>query len=314
MKKIDFLRMNKIKQENFLEVNRTLRILCLCCLFLVTPFSSNAQVSVEPVGKNDDGSIPAMVAISPSRVELKLGNNNRVDGNLRLVNLSDQDMVIHAEINNFDLDTNNQIRLIEPTEFSLDQWLIVSPLKFTIPAKKSQTIRLSARAPFKPSPGEYKALIGFEQQLPEGGSNEQTSIRVNFRLNAGIYVLSDPVQRKGEIQSIKAVQNEQGEEAIAITVKSTGNANVRLNGQMSVWSQGAFPGKNNVELYILSGDFINTPDNISHLSILPTSPVFAGTTRTLLTSVPPKTDSKPRVVFIKGRLGDTDFEKMITLP
>jgi len=84
------------------------------------------------------------IAVSPARFELDL-NQKRKTQTLEIVNSSDRPVEIGIDMANFDLDENNQLRVLPPTEQSLDQWIAINPTRVKIPAKGRRTMRFAIR-------------------------------------------------------------------------------------------------------------------------------------------------------------------------
>lgn len=266
-------------------------------LFCVINVQAQTQVGIVDPGIEP----PPMIALSPSRLELTL-EGNRADDAFKVINMSEQAVDIQTEVNHWTLDKHNRVRAIAPSETSLDQWLIASPLKFTIPAKSSQIVRISARPPFEPENKEYRAMLSFVQQLPS--VQDQVGLKVRFKLNAVVYISSGEIERYGQIDSITLRQND-GNQSVDFNISSEGNGGVRLDGQISVWPKSQYPGSKSIPDYILDGQFENIPDAAQSVRLLPKTPILAGTQRTLKAPVlaVQTTTTEPRVVHVRGRLG-----------
>ena len=101
---------------------------------------------------------PAQIAVSPSRFEIEIGPSPTTEA-LRVFNFSDRPVDVQASVAHWELDRNSRVVIVEPTEQSLDQWIVMNPLRFTIPAGGSQTMRFSIRPKTAPDPGEHRAMI-----------------------------------------------------------------------------------------------------------------------------------------------------------
>ena len=100
------------------------QILAILMLFFNVSISVAEEANLLP---------PPQVAVSPSVIETVLGNkpSNEV---IHVYNLGDKPLTISTTVAHWDTNKNNQVRVIPPTEQSLDQWIIINPLSFTIPA------------------------------------------------------------------------------------------------------------------------------------------------------------------------------------
>lgn len=254
---------------------------------------------------------PPQVAVSPSVIEVTLGKkpNNEV---IHVYNLSDKEMTVHTSVSHWDTNDNNQVRVIPPTVQSLDQWIIINPLTFTIPAGKSQVVRLSIRPQTIPSEGEHRGMVFFENKKQPNPTSKGVSAL--FRIGVGIYGLAGNIIRQGSLESL-TLNQESSVPALAFTIKSTGNANIRLAGQYSIWQKTDFP-TNATPVFDLSSKTNSFPDNVLHAATLPTTPVLAGTTRILLVPITLPKQAGEYTVFVNGILGENIIRQVfnITLP
>ena len=96
---------------------------------------------------------PAQIAVSPSRFEVEIGPKPTTEA-VTVMNLGKDPVTIMVTVASWDLDELNKVRILEPDEQSLDQWMVINPLRFTVPSGKSQTVRFSIRPKIRPLPGE----------------------------------------------------------------------------------------------------------------------------------------------------------------
>jgi len=282
---------------------------CAAILAFSLALLSIGQAAV--IIENPDGAgIPApQVAISPGRLELEIGKK-AANGSFRLFNLGDKPIVVQANVNHWDLDENNKIRTIPPTPQSLDQWLIVNPVNFTVAPGEAQTIRVAIRPRAKPEPGEHRAIIYFNQLLQ--GAAKPGAIQVKFRLGAVVYGLVDKVERRAKLHSISS-QIDNNSSEVLFDISSLGNASVRLNGQASIWPADRFPGTDNISDYILQGTSRNVPAAVLQISPLPTTPVLAGTRRIIRASLSAPRKTGRYILYVKGTLNDQPFSRKLEL-
>ncbi|MDX1388368.1 MAG: hypothetical protein R3344_04215, partial [Acidobacteriota bacterium] len=177
-----------------------------------------------------DGAPPAQIAVSPSRFEVEIGSKPTTES-VDVVNLGDQAVTIKVTVATWDLDERNQVRILEPDEQSLDQWMVVNPLQFTIPAGRTQTVRFSIRPKIRPLPGEHRAMLYFEQVLPE---ETAARIRLKFKVGVAVYAFAGDVTREGTLHGIDVVHG-QNPAHFRFDVSSDGTAHVRLHGEYEVY-------------------------------------------------------------------------------
>ena len=220
---------------------------------------------------------PAQIAVSPSRVEVAVGGSP-IDESVRLFNFGDHDVSVSVSVATWDLDEENRVRLVAPDEQSLDQWMVVTPLRFTVPAGESQVVRFSIRPRVRPTDGEHRAMIYFDQDLP---AEEEASMRVRFRVGVAVYGFAGEVARTGELHALRTVAGENSMAAV-LDVSSTGNAHVRFQGQYAIWPRDAFPGGEATSTIDDLGEpGTELPGAIVEAGFLPSTPILGGTRREL---------------------------------
>jgi len=224
----------------------------------------------------------AQIGVSPPIVEMTLAHGSAA-GSLRVLNLSANPVAVHVEINNWDLDANNKVRILPPNEQSADQWLVVNPLRFTIRGHDSQVIRFRARPQVQPAPGEHRAILYLVEDKPKESGKAKATFDVRFRFGVGIYCYQAPVVRRGALHSMTVL----GEKA-RFDISSKGNAHVRLHGQYAVWWASRFPGIEATREIPDLGQPKSPPlpKGIVATGFLPTTPVLPGTRRTLVLQLP----------------------------
>lgn len=275
-----------IKQAARLQRQRTRAVVATAILAAVPAFAAGAgQQGTDPAERVARGTSvqenrpPARLAVSPGKIEVVLGSRPIVQA-MRLLNLSDRPVPVKVSVAPWELDERNQVRVLEPTEQSMDQWMVFNPRSFTIPARSEQTVRFSIRPRVRPRDGEHRAMVYFEEQQPEEGPRTQ----VLFKLGVAVYAYAGSVARSGAINSIDVAADPQFLSA-AIDISSTGNAHIRLDGQYAVWPLGTFPGVSSVALMPdVQKPGFEAPEPILAAGLLPTLPILAGTRRQLVLS------------------------------
>ena len=221
---------------------------------------------------------PAQIAVSPSRFELAVDDRPSTES-VNLINLSKRDVTVQVTTSNWDLDETNRIRLLAPTEQSLDQWMVINPLRFTVPAGETQTVRFSIRPRVRPEPGEHRAMIYFNQVLPE--ATEQRILRVRFNVGVAVYALVGDPSRRGRLNAV-SVDNESNPVLTRFDVSSDGQAHVRLAGQYAVYPAAVYPGVEEtvgLDRELREG---RLPEHVLLAGYLPSRPVLPDTRRDVL--------------------------------
>ena len=246
------------------------RCTVLVALALAGLFVSGSAIAQGPVVHP-----PAVVAVSPSKFDIEIGNRPSVQS-LRVFNMGDQEIDVQASVANWVLTDANAVEIVEPDEQSLDQWIVINPLRFTIPPRSSQTVRFAVRPRVAPEDGEHRAMLYFEEVLPE--DREPSEVYVNFRVGVAVYGNAGEIRREPELNGVEVVADDQAF-AARFDVSSNGNAHVRLGGQYSVWPAGSFPGLSELVPMADAAADGAMPAGVVAAGLLPGVPVLAGTRR-----------------------------------
>ena len=209
-------------------------------------------------------SLSARMAISPPRIELQLSESGQANGEFAIINVSDRPLAVELSIFNWTLDESNSTKIIPPTPQSLDQWLIVNPLKVDIPANSNQTIRYGIRPKVKPELGEHRAII-YIKELPD--QTQPESQGVQFRLTYGlpIYANVGKVTRQANIQDSQLLFQDSDKIIFTLDISNPGLYYVRPSGLIGVWQQERYPGDEAADDYLFEAlssaqaDFPNKP-------------------------------------------------------
>ena len=257
-------------------------------VLLATATASRAGVTVK-LG-------PAItLGVSPPRFEIALDSASSTHA-LRVFNFGTETLQLQGSVNAWDFDEDNQLRVVEPTERTLDQWIVINPLRFSIPPGESQTVRFSIRPKVLPAPGEYRAMIYLEQP-----PTLQDSLTVRGRMGVAVYAYAGNIERVGDLD-VTVVSREQGPLA-AFDITSRGSAHVRLSGQYAVWPVETYPGTDATgPVEGLGEPGVAVPDSIVDAGFLPGMPVLPGDRRTLPMSLAPHLPAGDYILDINGDL------------
>lgn len=251
------------------------------------------------------------MAVSPARIEIPIGKRP-VARALKVTNQGNEAISVAIRVANFDLDENNKIREIAPTAQSLDQWIIIRPLKFTVPAGKTRTIRFAVRPYVQPRPGEHRAMIFLEQTPSKNSKRKPNTLEVRFRFGVAVYGQAGPARRRTRLHAISA-----DAAGFGLDVQNVGNAHARLRGRYGVWPVARFPGGVKARALLQASaksktGQIATPKGATLAGLLPSSPVLPGYRRRLGSKWPkPLAQGRYLIQFV-GRLGDASFIKQKT--
>lgn len=241
------------------------------------------------------------LAISPSRIEMY--PDTKSTESITVLNLGSSPMQVELSVQNWDFDNNNNYRALPPTPQSLDQWLIINPVRLTIPAKSQQTVRIAVRPRVEPVDGEHRAMVFFRQLNSEGKG-------LNFKFNVGvpIYAFFGEVTREAELLGMEF---DPIKLQFVFDVASKGNSYVRPEG-VFLAMKAADAGSDADILKRLDLEKM-TVDGLGTLASgkLAAKPIFAGTRRQVTSPVPIKEIlNEPYVVAIKASIGQQTFAEV----
>lgn len=250
---------------------------------------------------------PAQVAVSPSKLEVKIGARSTTES-LTLMNMGDDTVEIEVAVANWDLDESNQVRILEPNEQSLDQWMVINPLHFTVAGGESQTVRFSVRPRVEPEPGEHRAMIYFNQILPE---ESEHVVRVKFSVGVAIYGMVGEVERRGTIHDVEVVSGTNPLVA-RLDVSSDGSAHVRMNGHYAIYPADTYPGAERTKwVPDQKPHEIEVPELAVAAGTLPPRPVLATTRREILLQTQDELPPGDYILDLNGDLQGTVIDMAV---
>ena len=246
---------------------------------------------------------PGQIAVSPSVLEVKIGSKP-VNESIRLRNLKNIPVTIKVDVYNWTLDEHDKVKILPPAAKSIDQWMVINPVKFTIEPGKEQVIRFSIRPQSTPIPGEYRAMISFTQQsagLNAGG------VEVLFNLGVGVYGYADPLKHAAILNSLTF---DRSTGALKVDVQNNGNVHTRLKGDYAIWKKGTFPGFKEMSNYLNLPKGQKHPEGFIASGIMNNAPVLAGSKRTITTLIPLPKGNEEYIVAVEGDIDDKRIEKI----
>lgn len=247
------------------------------------------------------------LALSPSRVEIKADDISKTQS-ITVLNLGSTPMEVEVSVQNWDFDDNNNYRALAPTPQSLDQWLIINPVRLKVPAKGQQTVRLAVRPKAKPEAGEHRAMVFFRQVH---GSENAKGVNIKFNVGVPIYAYFGEVEQKATLHSM---QFDQSSNELSFDVSNEGNAYVRPQGFFMI-----VPADNKDSDALLLSRLNAKTGEVS--SVEPVSkgrfsakPVFAGERRVVRAALPIETELPEHYrLVVKANIAATTFEKVYVI-
>ncbi|MCB1672389.1 MAG: hypothetical protein R3F41_16145 [Gammaproteobacteria bacterium] len=246
------------------------------------------------VGVSAGAQPAARMGISPDRYEVTFDERGGDTQSLMIQNLSDQEITVSLSVSHWDLDENNQLRIIPPSEISLDQWIVINPLQVKIPPGSPQTIRWAIMPRLKPLAGEYRAMLFLEEKLPPAPPTEPDRIRMKMRYGLPIYAHVGERLARAEFNGIKV---DRDNNRVFLDIANTGNAHVRLNGNYGIWRLAEYPGDEQaLSLLRRAVNQLTEPEGFV-IGTLPTTVVLPENRRDIALSLPLGMPGKYRVVL-----------------
>jgi P pilus assembly chaperone PapD len=247
---------------------------------------------------------PGQIAVSPAMFELKIGPQP-VNESIRIKNLKKYPITLKVEVYNWALDEKNEVKILPPNIQSIDQWMVINPLSFTVEPGKEQVIRFSVRPRVTPTPGEHRAVIYF---LEQPSSATPGGVEVLFKLGVGIYGYTDPVTHATVLHNLTI---DRAARKLHVDLQNNGNVHTRLKGDYAIWKKGTFPGFKSMSNYLNWPIDKKKPEGFIAVGTMNNTPVLAGSRRTITTSIPlPDSKSGDFTVAVEGTIDDKRIEKI----
>ncbi|NTV06233.1 MAG: molecular chaperone [Chlorobiaceae bacterium] len=252
---------------------------------------------------------PGQIGVAPSMFELSIGQKP-VNESIKLFNLKKTPATVKVEVYNWTLDEKNEVKLLPPDKQSLDRWMLINPLSFTVEPGQSQVVRFSIRPTVKPEPGEHKAIIYFVEQPSVTNADSTKALEILFKLGVGVYGQAEPVKRSSSLNSLSF---DKTSSSLLADVTNNGNVHTRLKGNYSLWKKDAFPGVGAAAKFSDQQKQEKAPAGMIISGQINQTPVLPGSHRTLATQIPlPKTPGN-YILAINANIDGKAVEKTFIL-
>lgn len=246
------------------------------------------------------------VGVSPPIFEFKLQDRTPTQS-FKVINYSQKPVTFRVSVHNWTLNESGDTQILPPTENSLDQWIVVNPVEFTVPARGEQTVRFAVRPKVPPQAGEYRAMF-FLDTVPDPNA---TGVVVQGRLAIASYAYMGDVTRVGTLEGITIRKNPL---TAGFTVKSEGTAHLRLQGQYAIYRANNYPGAaatKPIENVQSPQAQANLPTGVLAAGTLPTLPTLPGSRRKIQLSLPANLGVGSYILDINGTLGDKTIDQAV---
>lgn len=251
------------------------------------------------------------ISVSPPRMKVDINSIKGRSNTIKVTNFDNKPVQIKAYVKNWTMDAENNLQDIPSTEKSLDQWILFTPSKFTVPAGGTQTVRFAIRPKVKPAAGEHRAVIYFEEIASNTDSNK---IGTKAAIGVVVYAYAGEIKRIGNVNSVSVDTKPNGINAV-FDVSNQGNAHVRMRGQYAIWNAAKYPGAKATSV-IKDVEDLNKKirANIVRVGNINLPPVLPNTSRKLLQNLTKETGKLPPgnyVLDINADLSGTQIDKGI---
>jgi fimbrial chaperone protein len=248
---------------------------------------------------------PGQIGVAPSMFEIPI-SQKPVNQSVRIFNLKKTPTTVKVEVYNWTLDEKEEVKLLPPDSQSLDRWILINPLSFTVEPGKSQVVRFSIRPTVKPEPGEHRAMIYFIEQPSTAKADSAKALEILFKLGVGVYGQADPVKHAGNLNQFSF---DKASSSLIADISNSGNVHTRLKGNFSLWKKDAFPGLNAAGKLSEQQKPENQPKGLMLSGQINQSPVLAGSHRIIRTRIPlPKTPGS-YVIAVNAEMDGKAIEK-----
>lgn len=268
----------------------------LFCAWLLLP---SALVEAQPA---------ARLGISPERYIVELDEGGGVTESLMVKNLSDEPMTVKLSVGNWELDENNRVRAIPPREDSLDRWIVINPLRVTIPPNTPQTIRWAIMPRTRPVQGEYRAMIYIQEDLPERDPSADAAVRINMRMGIPVYAYVGEVAGHAAVTAVNV--GDDGRE-VRLALANESNRHARLQGSYAIWRGDQYPGQERA-LELIEGSDDNAADGDVTVQKINGIVVLPGNERTV-TITPELPAGGHYVMQLDASFGETVLRESVEL-
>ncbi len=171
------------------------------------------------------------VALAPSRLELPLapGQSRTEVVNVISSGSGGGKVRLLASLGDWTLNSAGDIKFgrAGTTPRSATEWMIYSPVEFTVAAGEVHPIRVTVDVPKDTAPGDYTAVL-FVEERPQDIKTQadRKQIRFHFRLAAIFYVMVTPLTKQGSLQGLE-VTTSTPNLMVVPKLKNQGNSHVR---------------------------------------------------------------------------------------
>lgn len=289
-------------------------MVCLKVKNLIPILPKSINIALGVIGALALSIPPAMainIGVSPPRFHIDMNSNKTRSQAVRILNLDSQPVELKVYVQSWVLNEQNKLQVIPPKEQSLEQWIIFTPSKFTIPPGGSQTVRFAIRPRVKPQSGEHRAVL-FVEEIPRT-STPKKGVTLIGKLGVAIYGYVGDIKRIGVLNSVSVNTKPNALNAV-FDISSQGNGYVNMQGQYAIWPATKYPGAGATKLIPIANlekPELKTSEPVVDAGFLPSTPVLPDNRRRILLPITKKLSPGSYVLDINGELNGVAIKKSI---
>lgn len=244
------------------------------------------------------------IQIEPVMFDLHSGKHG-AQQTIRLFNNKDDAVVLDVEICNWTFDGNGSL-VVEPSSTApLAGWIDFPEKIITIPSGQQRSVQFSVHPPENAAPGEYRAIIYFQEHKPEKIND---LVEVSFRIGAGVYFQIGEIRRHPVIESVSF---DDGTGGIVMVIRNKGNIHTNFHGDYSVWEKGSFPGFQRMKEIISRPHEEERPKGFIKSGSMNLTPVLPGIRSSILTRLGIPDMSKDFDIAVTGSIDGKTIQKLL---
>lgn len=249
------------------------------------------------------------VGVSPPRFHIDINSKKTRSQAIKVMNFDSKPVELKVYVRSWTMNENNQLQAVPPTEQSLDQWIVYTPSRFTIPPGGSQTIRFAVRPRLQPKNGEHRAVVFIEEILPPN-SSPKPGVQITGRLGVAVYGYVGDIKRVGVLNAVNVETKPNALNAV-FDISNQGNGYVSMKGQYAIWPAAKYPGAEATKPIpnFTRDTKINEP--LADAGLLPSIPVLPDNRRQVLLPITKKLPPGDYVLDINGELNGVAIKKGI---
>lgn len=269
------------------------------------------NISLGLIGALSLGLQPAKainIGVTPPKFHVDITSKKTRSQAIRILNLDSKPVELKVYVQSWDMNEQNKLRVLPPKEQSLEQWIVFTPSRFTIPPGGVQTIRFAVRPRVKPQSGEHRAVI-FVEEVPRTTASK--GVTLIGKLGVAVYGYVGDIKRVGVLNAVNVNSKPNALNAV-FDISSQGNGYANMQGQYAIWPAAKYPGAEVTKpIANLGKPEAKISEPLLDAGLLPATPVLPDSRRQVLLPITKKLPPGSYVLDINGELNGVAIKKGI---